>query len=84
MCKACEEYIEQQPPKMKYLFAFEAAVIGLVGLEGMQRFPTGLRDGLWCNAHMWHGIGLDAELAAVKFVTDVVEKYHPHLMQKAA
>ena len=69
-------------PKGKYLFAFEAAVIELVGLDGLRQFPTGLRDGLWVNAHWWHGVGLDADLAAVKFVTDVIEEYHPHLMTK--
>ena len=67
-------------PKTKYLFAFEAAVIELVGLDGLRQFPTGLRDGLWCNAHMWHGMGLDAELAAVKFVVEVVEMFQPQLI----
>jgi hypothetical protein len=61
-------------PNSKYLFAFEAAVIALIGgYEQARKFSTGLRDGLWCNAHMWHGIGLDAELAAAKFVGEVVE-----------
>lgn len=49
-------------------------------LRAIGQFPTGLRDGLWCNAHMWHGVGLDAELAAVKFVVEVVERFHPGLV----
>ena len=68
-------------PKSKYLFAFEAAVFALLGgYEQARKFPTGLSDGLWINAHFWHGIGLDAELAANRFVTDVVAKYHPQLI----
>ena len=70
-------------PKSKYLFAFEAAVFALIGgYEQARLFPTGLRDGLWCNAHMWRGIGLDADLAAIKFVTDVIEQFHSHLIAK--
>jgi hypothetical protein len=69
-------------PSQTPVFAFEAAVVELVGLEGLRQFPTGLRDGLWCNAHMWHGMGLDAELAAVKFVVEVVERFHPGLVAK--
>ena len=60
-------------PKSKYLFALEAAVIETVGLDDFRQFPTGLRDGLWCNALLWHGMGLDAELASEKFVVEVVE-----------
>lgn len=69
-------------PKSKYLFAFEAAVMALLGngYSSMANAPTGLKDGLWCNAHMWHGIGLDADLAAVKFVTDVIAPYHSRLI----
>jgi hypothetical protein len=65
-------------PKIKYLYEFEAAVATLLG--GYQPLPSGLRDGLWTNAHMWHGIGLDVDLAAVRFVLDVVARYHPHLL----
>ncbi len=79
MCQVCNDWVKRQPPKMQYLYAFEAAVWELIGLEGMRKFPPGLTDGLWCNAHMYYGTGLDAELAAVKFVTDVVERYHPHI-----
>ena len=65
-------------PKVKYLYEFEAAVVTLLG--GYKPLPKGLRDGLWCNAHMWHAIDLNAELGAVRFVLDVLARYHPHLL----
>lgn len=67
-------------PKTKYLYAVEAGVIALVGLDGLRQFSTGLRDGMWCNAHMYHGLGLDADLAAVKFVNEVIAVWHPWLI----
>jgi hypothetical protein len=66
--------------KLTYLYSFEAVIRELVGIEGMQQFSTGLRDGMWCNAHMYHGMGLDCELAAVKFFTEVIVRYHYHLL----
>ena len=70
-----------EDPKTKYLYTYEAAVIALIGYEGLSHFTTGLRDGMWANAHMYYGLGLDAELAAVKFVVEVVEKYHMRLLK---
>jgi hypothetical protein len=29
---------------------------------------------------MWYGVRLDAELGAVKFVVEVVERFHPGLV----
>jgi hypothetical protein len=70
--------------KTRFLLMFEAAVAVLV-CGNSQRLTLGQRlgslyEGLWVNAHMWHGIGLDVELAACKYVTDVIATYHPHLI----
>jgi hypothetical protein len=51
-------------------------------LGGYRPLPHSLHDGLWCNAHLYFGLGLDAEVAAAKFFTEVIERYHPHLLNK--
>lgn len=63
-------------PKIKRLYRFEAEVIRLVGYNVLAKFPPGLRDGMWCNAHMSMS---NPEAGASRFVTDVVKRHHSYL-----
>ena len=61
--------------KIPYLYEYEKHVRTIA-----PAITGSLAEGMWCNAHMYHGMGLDCELAAVKFITECVAKWHPHLI----
>lgn len=66
-------------PKTTYLFAFERAFAALCG---GYRAAAGWTDGMWCNAHMYHGQDVAAEDGARRFFDSIMS--HPGNVRKLA
>lgn len=57
-------------PKSRYLAAFEATFTKLCGGH---RAAAGWSQGMWCNAHMYFGMGVSSEEGAKRFFDDIMK-----------